>query len=125
MKKDFGKYFNAPDLKEARNRNDEEVNIIRDFEIPENIKTYGLDKKYLIRTFGCQMNTHDSEVMAGILEDMGYIEAQSESEADIILLNTCAIRENAEDRVFGVIGSLKKLREENPNMILGVCGCMS
>src|SRR5699024_10586855 len=85
----------------------------------------GKNKKFLIRTYGCQMNEHDTEVMAGILTEMGYEATQTTDDADIILLNTCAIRENAENRVFGEIGHLKPLKQENPDLILGVCGCMS
>lgn len=81
-------------------------------------------KKYHITTFGCQMNVHDSEVLAGILEKLGYISASSPQEADLILLNTCCVRENAENRLYGNIGNLKALKEENPDCIIGVCGCM-
>src|SRR5699024_11115063 len=76
-------------------------------------------------TYGCQMNEHDTEVIAGILNNMGYEATSVTEEADIILLNTCAIRENAENRVFGEIGHLKALKVENPDLIVGVCGCMS
>ncbi|MGE5604542.1 MAG: tRNA (N6-isopentenyl adenosine(37)-C2)-methylthiotransferase MiaB [Bacteroidota bacterium] len=81
-------------------------------------------KKYHITTFGCQMNVHDSEVLAGILEKMGYALAASQPEADLIILNTCCVRENAENRLYGNIGNLKALKEENPDCIIGVCGCM-
>src|SRR5690625_7094196 len=85
----------------------------------------GEGKKFLIRTYGCQMNEHDTEVMAGILTEMGYEATNDTNEADIILLNTCAIRENADNKVFGEIGHLKPLKLEKPDLILGVCGCMS
>lgn len=81
-------------------------------------------KKYHITTFGCQMNVHDSEVLAGILEKMGYTLAASQREADLVILNTCCVRENAENRLYGNIGNLKALKDENPNCIIGVCGCM-
>src|SRR5690625_7536865 len=71
------------------------------------------------------MNEYDTEVMAGILTEMGYESTLYTNEADIILLNTCAIRENAENKVFGEIGHLKPLKLEKPDLILGVCGCMS
>ncbi|HZK09439.1 MAG TPA: tRNA (N6-isopentenyl adenosine(37)-C2)-methylthiotransferase MiaB [Clostridia bacterium] len=77
---------------------------------------------YYIHTFGCQMNDHDSERMAALFELMGYKEGKSEEEASVILLNTCAIREHAEERVYGFIGRLKHLKDDG--MILGVCGCM-
>ena len=81
--------------------------------------------KYLIKTYGCQMNVHESEKLAGILENMGYAPCENESEADIILFNTCAIRESAEQKVFAHIGELKKLKRENKNLIVAICGCMS
>lgn len=81
--------------------------------------------KYFIVTFGCQMNVHDSEKIAGILEDRGYSLAENREDADIIVFNTCAIREGAEDRVFGNVGALKKLKKERPDLIIVVCGCMT
>ena len=81
--------------------------------------------KYFIVTYGCQMNVHESEKIAGILEDMGYQCGDSREEADIIVFNTCAIREGAEDRVFGNVGNLKKLKKRNKNLIIAVCGCMT
>lgn len=81
--------------------------------------------KYFIVTFGCQMNVHDSEKIAGILEQKGYVLAKNKEEADIIVFNTCAIREGAEDRVFGNVGALKKMKRERPELIIVVCGCMT
>ena len=81
--------------------------------------------KYFIVTYGCQMNVHESEKIAGILEGLGYEEGKTREEADIIVFNTCAIREGAEDRVFGNVGNLKKLKKKNKNLIIAVCGCMT
>lgn len=81
-------------------------------------------KFYKIITYGCQMNVHDSEKLAGMLENMGYEKTEDKNEADIILFNTCAIRENAELKVFGKVGSLKNLKKENPELIIGIGGCM-
>ncbi|RYM05638.1 tRNA (N6-isopentenyl adenosine(37)-C2)-methylthiotransferase MiaB [Sporolactobacillus sp. THM7-7] len=122
---DFSKYFQPPSLKAARRRRREKVHIINDFQIPDDMKAVGRGKHYVIRTYGCQMNEHDTEVMAGILEELGYEETEEERNADVILINTCAIRENAENKVFGEIGHLKPLKRENPNLILGICGCMA
>jgi len=126
---DFAKYFEStyqpPSLKSAKKRGKEDVQVHYDFSIPSELQDIGIGKKFLIRTYGCQMNEHDTEVMAGILSEMGYSVTSDQQEADIILLNTCAIRENAENKVFGEIGHLKSLKRENPNLILGVCGCMS
>ena len=81
-------------------------------------------KKYHIITFGCQMNEHDSETMAGMLSEMGMEESLTRNEADIVILNTCSVRENADKRFFGTLGQLKHKKENNPGFIVGVCGCM-
>ncbi|MFT8390259.1 MAG: tRNA (N6-isopentenyl adenosine(37)-C2)-methylthiotransferase MiaB [Sporolactobacillus sp.] len=122
---DFSSYFQPPSLKDARRRRHETVHIINDFTIPESIRSIGRGKQYLIETYGCQMNEHDTEVMAGILEKMGYQETQTPEDAAVLLINTCAIRENAENKVFGHIGKYKALKREHPDMVLGVCGCMA
>ena len=81
--------------------------------------------KYFIVTYGCQMNVHESEKIAGILENLGYQEADKRENADIIVFNTCAIREGAEDRVFGNVGNLKKLKKQKKDLIIVLCGCMT
>ncbi len=81
--------------------------------------------KYFILTFGCQMNLHDSEVMAGILEDIGYIAAENKEQADILLINTCCVRETAENKIYGLLGRLRKLKYEKPALIVGIGGCMT
>jgi len=123
--KDYSIYFQPPSLKDAKKRGKEDIAVHYESAIPEDMKTVGTGKKYLIRTYGCQMNEHDTEVMKGMLEEMGYESTEEKLDADIILLNTCAIRENAEDKVFGELGHLKTLKQQKPGLILGVCGCMS
>ncbi len=81
--------------------------------------------KYFIHTYGCQMNIHDSEKIAGILESMGYTVCDKAEDADIIVFNTCCIRETAEQKIYGHIGLVKKLKREKPELITVVCGCMS
>ena len=81
-------------------------------------------QKYYIQTFGCQMNEHDSENIAGMFEMMNIDLAESLETADIIIFNTCAVRENAELKVYGNLHALKKLKDKNPNLIIAVCGCM-
>ncbi|SDQ58845.1 tRNA-i(6)A37 thiotransferase enzyme MiaB [Virgibacillus subterraneus] len=125
ISKYFETTYEPPNLNKARKRGRDDVKVHYDFEIPEGMEKIGEGKKFMIRTYGCQMNEHDTEVMAGILTEMGYESTSDTKEADIILLNTCAIRENAENKVFGEIGHLKPLKLENPDLILGVCGCMS
>jgi len=82
------------------------------------------NKFYNIITYGCQMNEHDSERLAGMLEEMGYQHTEDFANADIILLNTCIIRENAELKVYGKLGELKQYKRENPDLIIGIGGCM-
>ncbi len=83
-----------------------------------------LSPKAFIHTYGCQQNVSDSEQIKGQLEKIGYIFCDSPDDADFILFNTCAVREHAEDRVWGNIGQLKKLKKAKPDMIIAVCGCM-
>lgn len=78
----------------------------------------------LVRTYGCQQNVADSEKLRGQLQEMGFSFTDREEEADLILFNTCAVRENAEFRVYGNVGNLKNLKREKPSLIIGVCGCM-
>lgn len=126
MEKDYTKYFKGPSLKEAKHRGKEEVKILKDeFVIPDTMKNIGAGKTYYIKTYGCQANERDSETMRGILESMGYQETKEMDQADVVLLNTCAIRENAELKVFGKIGDLKRIKRDRPDMIFGMCGCMA
>lgn len=81
--------------------------------------------KYHIVTYGCQMNVHESEKLAGLLESAGYVSCDKIEESDVILFNTCAIREGAQDRVFGNVGALKKMKKEFPEKVIAVCGCMT
>ncbi|WP_172369653.1 tRNA (N6-isopentenyl adenosine(37)-C2)-methylthiotransferase MiaB [Sporosarcina jiandibaonis] len=127
--KDYSQYFQSvykpPNLKKARRRGGEEVVYFDDFEIEERFQNMGNGRKFYIRTYGCQMNEHDTEVMAGIFTALGYEATETVEDANIILLNTCAIRENAENKVFGELGHLKPLKQRNPDILIGVCGCMS
>ncbi|MFA6867152.1 MAG: radical SAM protein, partial [Clostridia bacterium] len=83
------------------------------------------DKKYLINTYGCQMNIHESEQLAGMLEKLGYSSTQDPNLADVIVFNTCCIRENAEQKTLGNIGDIKRIKRNNPNLIVAVVGCMT
>ena len=87
-------------------------------------ESLGRPMKYFVQTFGCQMNERDSEKLAGILEKIGYLKADTEEEADIILYNTCTVRDNADQRVFGRLGVLKGLKDKNPELLICLCGCM-
>lgn len=121
---DFQKYF-MPDLKKARKRIEDAKIISNSFEVPLNIINIGENKKYHIRTYGCQSNLRDTETMKGICEVLGYTWVDDIYQADLVILNTCAVRENAEEKVFGEIGMLKKIKYTNPDFIFGIAGCMA
>ncbi len=115
-----------PNFLEARRRSKQRINIDRsEFKIPDDIKNIGNERKYYLRTYGCQSNERDGETIAGILEMMGFVRTTIIEEADFVLLNTCAVRANAENKVLGELGSLKRLKTTNPDLILGMCGCMA
>ena len=78
-----------------------------------------------VRSYGCQQNVNDGEKIRGVLQDIGYGLCDTVEHADLILFNTCAVREHAEQRVFGNVGALKKLKEQNPRLMIGICGCMA
>src|SRR4029453_7669327 len=81
--------------------------------------------RYLIQTFGCQVNEHDSERIAGVLEEGGYLRAHQTGEAEVVVINTCAVRENADNRLYGSLGHLKPPKERNPRMRIVVAGCLA
>ena len=84
-----------------------------------------MDKKlFCISTYGCQMNEEDSEKLSGMLKSQGYERTENKEEASIIIFNTCCVRENAENKVFGNLGQLKQLKKKNPNLVIAICGCM-
>lgn len=117
--------FAAPSTKAALKRSSDVAPVIRDaMSIPPIMEGVGRGKRYYIRTYGCQANERDSETLSGIFELLGYTATDTWENADVILLNTCAVRENAEEKVFGEIGHLKTLKQQNPDLVFGVCGCM-
>ncbi|MBO6145800.1 MAG: tRNA (N6-isopentenyl adenosine(37)-C2)-methylthiotransferase MiaB [Bacilli bacterium] len=115
-----------PSYIQAKRRTKEEVKILTDEYIMTNeLKKLGLGKKYHIITYGCQGNVRDSETISAILEDMSFVNTENMEDADLILLNTCAIRENAHNKVFGMLGRIKHLKETKPEIITILCGCMA
>ena len=112
-----------PSMKDAKLRRKLDIETIR-YRLEDKYNGMGIGKTYYIFTYGCQGNEADSEIMAGILEELGYKLSADPMNSDVVLLNTCAIRENAEQRIWGVLGQLKGKKRENPNMIIGICGCM-
>ena len=111
----------VPDLLVAGDRKKVDV---KEKKLDLNIKPIYKGKKYFLRTYGCQMNVHDSEEIKYYLEALGYEAVLELEKADIVVLNTCAIRENAKDKVFGYLGRCKHLKKENPNLIIAITGCL-
>lgn len=115
-----------------RKNNIPESELARQQEFMEKIREINEDfynktgrrKKMHITTFGCQMNAHDSEKLLGMLKEMGYEETAEEKDADFVIYNTCCVRENAENKVYGNLGYLKHQKKENPDMRIALCGCM-
>ena len=117
--------MNLPNLEKARIRNKQDTKIKRDdYVIPDSATDIGIEKHYHILTYGCQMNVHDSENIAAIMEEMKYTKCDKMEDADVIILNTCAIRENAHNKVRGNLGIIKHLKESK-NIITIFCGCMA
>ncbi|MCA1820976.1 MAG: tRNA (N6-isopentenyl adenosine(37)-C2)-methylthiotransferase MiaB, partial [Pseudonocardia sp.] len=82
-------------------------------------------RSYRVRTFGCQMNVHDSERLAGLLEAAGYVPAGLDTTPDVVVLNTCAVRENADNRLYGNLGQLRPIKQDHPGMQIAVGGCLA
>ena len=117
--------INTPDLLKAASRKKEETHFCTAKPAYfEQIKNIATGKKYYIRTYGCQANVRDEETMRAMLEDVGYSLSEDVEVADVIIINTCAVRENAEDKVYGEIGNIKRLRQKNKKLVLAICGCM-
>ena len=113
-----------PDYKEAKTRDKRPYKTIN-FKLDDNYKNMFVGKTYYLKTYGCQMNEHDSENIKAILEELGFSLVDDYEDADLVLLNTCSIRENAHNKAFGMLGRLKHLKEKKKDLIVGLCGCMA
>ena len=113
--------MNKPNFKDEMNRR--KCDIVYK-ELKEEIKPTLQDKKFFLRTYGCQMNVHDSEQIRYYLEALGMQEVDTLEESDVVILNTCAVRENAKEKVFGFLGRAKHLKKSKPDLIICVCGCL-
>lgn len=114
--------MNLPDYKEALKHYDESL-IRETYEVVQN-KVF-LGKKYYIRTYGCQMNVRDSETIMALVENLGFVYEDELSFSDLVIINTCSIRENAHNKTYGFINSLKRLKKEKPDLTIVLAGCMS
>lgn len=114
-----------PNYKEARKREKKDYKTIK-YKIKDKYINSFNNKTYFIKTYGCQMNEHDSENISAMLEELGFKKVEDYEKADLVLLNTCSIRENAHNKAFGMLGRLKHIKEtKNSNLIIGLCGCMA
>lgn len=116
--------MNLPNYQEARTRDKRDYKRV-DFVFDKNIKNKYKGKKFFLKTYGCQMNEHDSENIEALLSDLGFEKVSDYNDADLILLNTCSIRENAHNKAFGMLGRIKHLKSEKKDLIVGLCGCMA
>lgn len=117
-------YKSLPDMSKARNRVDNPKVIFDEVKVGPHLAKFAKGKKYVIKTFGCQANVRDEEILSGYLEKAGFIKTDNDREADLAIINTCAVRENAEEKVYGEIGKFKINKTNNKDFILCVCGCM-
>ncbi len=116
--------MHLPDYREARSRKRKEYNRI-EFKHDSNISNKYSGKKFFLKTYGCQMNEHDSENIEALLVSLGFTKVSDYNDADLVLLNTCSIRENAHNKAFGMLGRLKHLKSEKRDLLIGLCGCMA
>ena len=114
-----------PNYKEARKRQKVDYKTIK-YKIDNKYINSFNNKTYFIKTYGCQMNEHDSENISAMIEELGFKKIEDYEKADLVILNTCSIRENAHNKAFGMLGRLKHIKEtKNSNLIIGLCGCMA
>ena len=113
-----------PDYKEARTRDIRKYKTVN-FKLDSKMKDKYKGMKFHLKTYGCQMNEHDSENIKALLTSIGFEEIEDYEKADLVLLNTCSIRENAHNKAFGMLGRLKHLKEQKPELLVGLCGCMA
>ncbi len=115
----------SPEYKESSKRDFTSILTKKNFKLSSKFDKIGKGLTFYVKTYGCQSNIKDSENISGILIKLGFKPQNDILKADLIILNTCAIRENAEKKVFGEIGFLSKLKKTNPKFVFGICGCMS
>ena len=116
--------MHLPNYKDARRREDKDYKRV-DFKFDSKIKDKYKGKTFYLKTYGCQMNEHDSENIEALLTGLGFKKVDNYEDADLVLLNTCSIRENAHNKAFGMLGRLKHLKAQKKDLIVGLCGCMA
>ena len=116
--------MHLPNYTDARKREDKKYRRV-EFNLDKSVKDKYTGKTFFIKTYGCQMNEHDSENIAALLTSLGFSQVDDYEKADLVLLNTCSIRENAHNKAFGMLGRLKHLKSTKKDLIVGLCGCMA
>ena len=116
--------MHLPNYTDARKREDKKYRRV-EFSLDKSVKDKYKGKTFFIKTYGCQMNEHDSENIAALLTSLGFSQVDDYEKADLVLLNTCSIRENAHNKAFGMLGRLKHLKSTKKDLIVGLCGCMA
>ena len=116
--------MHLPNYIDARKRDNRDYKRV-DFKFDDEIKNKYVGKTFFLKTYGCQMNEHDSENIYALLVELGFKPVEDYMEADLVLLNTCSIRENAHNKAFGMLGRLKHLKETKKDLLIGLCGCMA
>ena len=116
--------MHLPNYKDARKREDKDYRRV-DFKFDNKVKDKYKGKTFYLKTYGCQMNEHDSENIEALLTGLGFTKVDDYEIADLVLLNTCSIRENAHNKAFGMLGRLKHLKAQRRDLIVGLCGCMA
>ncbi len=116
--------MHLPNYTDARKREDKKYRRV-EFNLDKSVKDKYKGKTFFIKTYGCQMNEHDSENIAALLTSLGFSQVDDYEKADLVLLNTCSIRENAHNKAFGMLGRLKHLKSTKKDLIVGLCGCMA
>src|SRR5699024_12663682 len=116
--------MHLPDYKEARKRDIRPYHRV-EFQFDDKVKNKYQGKTFYLKTYGCQMNEHDSENIEALLEFLGFTKVDDYTVADLVLLNTCSIRENAHNKAFGMLGRLKHLKQDRKSVVVGLCGCMA
>ena len=116
--------MHLPNYIDARKRDNREYKRV-DFKFDDEIKNKYKGKTFYLKTYGCQMNEHDSENISALLMKLGFTPVDDYCDADLVLLNTCSIRENAHNKAFGMLGRLKHLKDTKKDLLIGLCGCMA
>ena len=116
--------MHLPNYIDARKRDNRDYKRV-DFKFDDEIKNKYNGKTFYLKTYGCQMNEHDSENISALLMKLGFTPVDDYCDADLVLLNTCSIRENAHNKAFGMLGRLKHLKDTKKDLLIGLCGCMA